>query len=216
MRTRAKARIFRFSELPPEIRNLVYQEAYSSDEPVDLEDLQLPAELKVPGIFSEALPFFFEGKPIVVTVMSNICVRFQHLHRAEHSRFGRTGQVELPRMLQEGGLPRKVVRFKRMHYQVKCCCCDQGKVLVDVDVEAIQKGAAYRALVETQVVNRPQVYTSVVRELEKMVDVLKEAADEISGRESFNGFTVEDIKAMAMCFRNDDDDAKLNRDDDDD
>lgn len=215
MRTRAKARIFHFSDLPPEIRNLVYQEAYRSDERVDLDDLQLPTELKVPGIFSEALPFFFEGTPVVITVMSNICVRFQHLHRSEHSRYERTGQVELPRMLQEGGVPRKDVRFKRMHCQVKCCCCDRGKVLTDVDVEAIQMGASYRALVETQILNRSQVYKSVVGELENMLAVLKGVVNEISGRESFNGFTVEDIKALAMCFRNDDDDAKLHSEDDD-
>ncbi|KAF2173716.1 hypothetical protein M409DRAFT_15990 [Zasmidium cellare ATCC 36951] len=208
MRTRSKARIFPFFRLPAEIRNLIYSEAYGSDDPVDLADLRLPAELKVPEIFGEALPFFFESTPVVIPVMSNVCVRHQHLHRAEHERYERTGQVELPRILQEGCVPSKDVRFKCLHFRAKCCCCDRGKVLLDVDVQVVNRGTSLGALTETEVLNRLQVYASAVAELDKMVDVVKGVVDEISGRENFNGFTVDDVKRLAMCFRNDEDDGK--------
>ncbi|KAK4498060.1 hypothetical protein PRZ48_010716 [Zasmidium cellare] len=208
MRTRSKARVFPFFKLPAEIRNSIYAEAYGSDAPVDLDDLRLPDDLKVPEILGEALPFFFESTPVVIDVMSNVCVRFQHLHHAGHARYERTGQVALPKILQEGVVPSKDVRFKQLHFRVKCCCCDQGKVLLNVDVEVVNRGTSLGALTETEVLNRQQVYASAVEELDKMAGWAQEAVDGISGRESFNGFTVEDLKDLAMCFRNDEDDGK--------
>lgn len=208
MRTRAKARVFRFLDLPAEIRNAIYVEAYGSDEPVKLDELRFPKELKVPQLYSEGLPFFFENTPIVIPVISNWCVRYQHLHLSRHTRYEQTGVVDVPRILEEVGLSEKVVRFQRLHFEVKCCCCEEGKVILSVDVEVIKKSNQIKALAETEVVNRQNVFAEVVDGLDKMSVVVKERVDQISRREGFNGFTVADIKDLALCFRDDSDGGK--------
>lgn len=203
MRTRAQARIFKFFELPPEVRNLIYAKAYGSDTPITLSELRLPEELKVSQVFSEALPFFFENTPMTIPVMSNWCVRYQHLHRPGFQRYEMTGQVKVPRILGQDGVSGELVRFKRLQYRAKCCCCVEGKAVLEVDVEVVNNGKKFSALTETEVVNRQNVFAKVVDGLDKMVVVVKAAVEKMSGRESFNGFTVEDVKTLALCFRDD-------------
>lgn len=204
MRTRGKARIFRFFDLPAEVRNLVYASAYRSDSPAILSQLRMPQSIKVPKILSEALPFWFENTPITIHVLGNWCVRFQHLHRLGQLNYSNAGKVTLPRILEEGGVRSRQVRFKQLHYRVKCACCAEGKVILNVDVGAKHIGNPSKVLVETEVVNRQSVYAKVVDGLDKMCGVAKKAAEDLVGREDFNGFTVEDVQALALSFRDDD------------
>jgi hypothetical protein len=67
-RTRSRAKIFRFFDLPPEIRNQVYEFLFAapSHMAVAISCLRLPLFLQVPRMLSEALPFFFSHTPVLV------------------------------------------------------------------------------------------------------------------------------------------------------
>lgn len=209
MRTRRHLRIFRFNELPPEIRNIIYPLAYGGPR-VDIAKLKLPRSICVPGLFSEGLPFFFESTPIIVITRSNLCVRYQHLHTAQHVGFEKTGQINVPKLLQgkliQGKLVEEVVRFKDVSVEGFCCCCTDSRCIARIGVEVVPEkegdtGGLKAVVNSKEVVHRVSSDKLVVDVLDRMLAAAEKYVKQINAREGFNGLTVEDLKALALCFR---------------
>lgn len=204
MRTRTRAKIFRFTDLPAEIRHLVYEKAYAADAPTPLETIRLPQSIKVPGIFSEALSFFFENTPIVVDVRSNWCVRYRHRHHAGHERWSTTGKITLPKLATTGTIPDEVMRFREVVFEVTCCCCDISKVIARVKVKVghFDGGVQTAQLVETDLVPGPAQSNEKIRNsLEMMFDNVRKTLEVVSRQEGFNGMKLADLQRLARLFR---------------
>ncbi|EME42486.1 hypothetical protein DOTSEDRAFT_26072 [Dothistroma septosporum NZE10] len=204
MRTRTRAKTFRFTDLPAEIRHLVYERAYAANAPTPLQAIRLPQHIKVPQIFSEALPFFFENTSIVVDVRSNWCVRYVHRHHAGHERWSSTGKITMPKLATTKVLSDKVIRFRDVVFEVTCCCCDEGKVIARMKVKVgyFERGVQSAQVLETELVPGPAQNKPTIREsLEKMFESAREVLHLVSRQAGFNGLKLLDLQRLARLFR---------------
>lgn len=206
MRTRSRADQIDLMSFPPEIRNSIYSHMYRREDATEIAKLRLPSSIRVPGLFTEALPIFFESTHITVPVRSNWCVRHSHLHTPYHMNYDTTGTFMLSAMLAR--VPESLVRFRKVSFEISCCCCVGFRLIAEFGVEAkgqdisCNKDLSCR---EVLVDDKPQV----IEGLDRMLDTAEKfVKTEIEGRDGFNGFAVDDLMSIALCFR----DTSKNRD----
>ena len=199
MRTRSRAHEFRILDLPPEIRSHIYSFAYSEPALFSLADFKLLPEVSVSRQFrAEALPHFFASNTFTGTVRSNWCVFAKHLHTSEHIRYDRSGVVDLSQLLRDDSgiaLPRDIVRFRDVVIKVICCCCSDGIRLGTVELRVPDRTPVVDTTLKDGL---DQVSAPVLQNMFAGVDA---TVARIARRELFNGFTIDDILAVAKEFR---------------
>lgn len=204
MITRSRVREFRLLDLPPEIRNRVYSFAVSSQEPLSLAKVKLAPEMSLSRqLRSETLPILFATNTFTSTIRSNWCVYNAHFHGTEHVNYKKTGSVELSPLLAGSRravrglnkLPDQIVRFQHLHFRIDCCCCADAKEIGSLNLSI----AKHKVAVDWKV----NTIDDLITEASLMVMFLevKMLAERIQRRPMFNGFTVEDVKEVASCFR---------------
>lgn len=215
MTTRRRARNFPFMDLPPEIRNSIYEHAYAStDRLLELSDFMLPQSVNVSRVFrSEALPVFFASQTFTAQFRSNWCVRAEHYHHAGYNHFSESGKIDLCSFLKDDGkgleLPGEAVRFQSIKFTVECACCVNGLVIGHVEIRVTDRKPA---LGSQGLISKNSETKQVWSDFIEAVEI---KAKEIGERKPFNGFTIEDVKGLAMCFRRRDDDDSEDEDHED-
>ena len=204
MTTRSRARNFRFLDLPAEIRAIIYAETCAEpSEPLDLSSFKLPIQLSVSSMLrSEALPVFFSATTFTARFRSNWCVRNEHIHGPGYMRYMESGKLDLSPYLRETpvALPKEAVRFHNINFSVQCACCVQERVIGSLELRVVDRkpfvgnSSSISSNSETK-----KVWTRMVEGVESQVK-------QIGARHLFNGFTIDDVVELAMCFRLEDDD----------
>ncbi|KAF2724348.1 hypothetical protein K431DRAFT_291849 [Polychaeton citri CBS 116435] len=201
MTTRSRAKIFRLLDLPPELRNRIYEFLLQDEEEIPLQDVKLPSFLKVNRqVFAEATPLFFAINTFTHNVRSNWCVRASHHHNEVHVHFKKTGRLDLPVdcLLSCNKPMSRLAHFCDVIFRIDCCCCQTGIKIADA------RFGNYRGT--------PTITATVTRRLEDLET--KAALDEMFAAvdsrlrsvvtaecESFRGWTIQDLHQMAHCFR---------------
>jgi hypothetical protein len=204
MTTRSRARNFRFLDLPPEIRAIIYAEACAEpSEPLDLSNFKLPLQLSVSSMLrSEALPVFFSTTTFTAKFRSNWCVRAEHIHGPEYIRYMESGKLDLSPYLRNTpvALPKEAVRFHNINFSVQCACCVQERVIGSLELRVVDR--------KPFVVNSSSISSNseTKKVWTRMVEGVESQAKQIGARHLFNGFTIDDLVELAVCFRLEDED----------
>lgn len=211
--TRSQTKLFRLLDLPAEVRIRLYHYqalSLSNAVPMDLGFVDLPPSLSLNRqTREEALPVFFSSNRFKITVGSNWCVRNKHFHDDRDYDWVNFGHLRLSRTLTglarakegEGGLNEKVIRFRHVTMDLTCACCHGPRHIGTVELTV----EGHTAVVKCEDVLKrmgtvEEMYLKVVGldaiflEVEKVVEAIKK-------RQDFNGFTVDDLVAVAGCFR---------------
>ena len=200
--TRARSKKFRFFDLPAEIRNRIYGYAASSsskEQPLSLEVLALPLYISPSRQFrEECLPVFFAVNTFKASIVCNYCVYQLHFHGPQHLRLNETGKLHLPPFLAAGGNGvSETMRLQHVHLSINCVCCFRGNEIATMDLRVEGK----KPVVEGKVKSRFQPDAS--KGSVKLILQDAEGAVQTIGvlRDVFNGFTIEDVVAIAGAFR---------------
>ena len=204
MKTRARSSKFQFMNLPPELRCKIYEHLFSSaGQPLNLSDFRLPKALYWShAVREEALPVFFASSTFTATFRCNWCVRNHHWHSDKYLRYNETGIFDLSPLLGTGNLalPKEAVRFHNVDFSVRCVCCVQVLEIGFVQLRIVDRKPCVTAEVTSGNLETRWVWPRFVKDIEEEVK-------KIGGRSVFNGFTVGDLETLAMCFRQDVDNA---------
>ena len=198
MTTRSRAKYFRFMDLPPEIRSLIYTSAFhDSNEPLDLQNFKLSQLLSVSNVVrAESLPVFFSSVAFTASFRSNWCVRNNHFHSSEYMRHHDSGILKLsPHLVDaERRLPQQAVRFHNVKFGINCVCCIKAVEIGNLHLRVADRHPTFDAALTTSNAETKKVWPIFVKAVEGKVK-------QIGERQAFVGFTTEDLRDLAMCFR---------------
>ena len=178
---------------------MIYAEACAEpDQPLNLSDFKLPLQLSVSSTLrAEALPVFFTSTTFTAKFRSNWCVRAEHIHGPEYVRYMQSGKLHLSPYLRDTpvGLPKEAVRFHNINFSVQCACCVHERVIGSLELRMVARKPVIRNSFSSS-------YNSETKKAwSRMVEGMETKVKAIAARHDFNGFTVDDLVELAMCFR---------------
>lgn len=178
--------------------------AFCEEGSLNLANLKLqPALSLCRQLRTEALPIFFAVNTFSTSLRSNWCVKHHHFHDPRHGCHDEIGYAELSPLLSESdgaihgmvSLPDQIIRLRRLQLRINCCRCDDAKEIGSLDLY-IEGHKAFVGTAATSTIKTPTIISLGI-----MFMKVKMLVEQMGKREIFNGFTVQDIRDVAWCFR---------------